>query len=368
MASKEVEKYISETLEKGYSKFKVREALMQAGYSDEEINEAFKIYEEPEKETEKVGFWKSTKTGVSVFFDSFSILLKKPIFILPILFSWLVVAFIILYLRYYFVFPKGIFPVFGIFFFAIFLITFIISISNLLMLEFVEQIESGKKASLFKALGEVISIDLIRVIPISLVWAIIWFMIFVIRVLTSKATKNSKRATPSIRDAARTLGGMNNGPFTWLKLGLSMFEKLVRMTVFMTLPAISWENKGPEKAFKRAVEIIKQHPFQFINAYSLTGFAGLLMALPLLPIYILDEMGIALSSTVWLIVLIYEGIIWSLGIYLEQMNVSLLYLWHLKWLRKGGVGDIESVEKPNLLDEVYELKKEMSIPSPPFKK
>jgi hypothetical protein len=58
----------------------------------------------------------------------------------------------------------------------------------------------------------------------------------------------------------------------------------------------------------------------------------------------------------WTAVIIYESIIWTIGIYLEQMSVGLLYLWHIKWVRYGSKGELSDVPKPDLLDNVYELK------------
>ena len=109
-------------------------------------------------------------------------------------------------------------------------------------------------------------------------------------------------------------------------------------------------------AFKKSIEIIRKHPVEFLTAYTLTGFAAVLMALPLVPVFVLDDLGVEFSGAFWLGVLIYECVIWSLNIYLEQMSVGLLYLWHLKWEKKGSKGDLSSIPKPDLLDEIYELK------------
>ena len=242
-------------------------------------------------------------------------------------------------------------------FLFIFLITLIISVANIMMLEFMQQIEFGEKISFFKAFKEAVLLDLLKVIPVALIWAIIWFIILIIKVLTSKKkNRGSSRPEPSPRDAALTLAGANSGPFTWLKLGLTMFEKIIRMYVFLTLPAIAWENKGPFSAFKRSLEILKKHPMQFLTTYTLTGIASLFMAIPLIFIIYMDKFGFFFSPLFWTGVIIYEGIIWTLSIYLEQMSVGLLYLWHIKWLKKGGKGELSDVAKPDLLDNVYELK------------
>ncbi len=297
----------------------------------------------------------SINEGWKLFKDSLIVVFKKPVLLLPIFISWIVFAGIVLYFRYYFKTPDSVWFAYFHFYLILFIIAYVITLMNLLMLEFVQQIESGEKISLSKALKEFFSWDFFAVIPLALLLALVWFIILIIVILTSKS-KEKERADPSIRDAARTLGGAESGPFSWAKLGLSMFEKLVRMSIFLSLPAIAWENKGSFSAFRKSIEIIRKHPVQFLTTYTITGFAALLMALPLIPIFLLDETGFVFSTAFWVVVIIYECIIWSLGIYLEQMSVGLLYLWHLKWEKKGSKGDLSSVSKPDLLDEFYELK------------
>jgi len=172
------------------------------------------------------------------------------------------------------------------------------------------------------------------------------------RALISKSRR--EKVQPSVRDAARTLSGINT-PFSFGRFGLSMMEKAIRMTVFMALPAVAWENQGPFSAFKKSFQILKKHPVQFLISYSLTFAAGVIMALPLVPIYILDEMGGCFIIIYLIAIIIYVGIVWTLEVYLEQMSVGILYLWHMKWLRKGGQGELSSVKKPDLFDEIYEL-------------
>ena len=303
-----------------------------------------------------MAFFKSIKEGWTLFKDSISFLFKRPVFLVPIFICRIITASIVLFLRYY-DFPSMRWVLLYIYI-SIFIITFTICFANIIMLEFMQQMESGKKISFLKALKEAFTFDLIKIIPISAIWAFIWFIILIIEALArGEDRKEQKKPDPSFRDAARTLSGMESGPFSWLKLGLEMFKKLLRMTVFLILPAIAWENKGPFSAFKKSLEIIKKHPVQFLTSYTITGIAALFMALPLIPIYILDELHFTFPAIVWTIVIIYVGVIWTLNIYLEQMSVGLLYLWHLNWEKKGSNGDLSSVKKPDLFDNVYELKK-----------
>ena len=141
-----------------------------------------------------------------------------------------------------------------------------------------------------------------------------------------------------------------------LKFGLRMFEKLVRMSVFLSLPAIAWENKGSFSSLKKAVVVIKKHPVQFLSSYALTGIAAALLTIPLIPVAIAAKADIPIPQIVWLGVIIYSGLTWALGVYLEQMSVGLLYLWHYKWEKAGGEGDLTNITKPDLLDDIHELR------------
>lgn len=230
--------------------------------------------------------------------------------------------------------------------------SFSIIFANSIMLSMVYQIETGKKISFSNALGKAFS-NIFKIITISLVWALIWLFILILEALTSKVIQD--KVEPSFSDAGRTLSGMNT-PFSFARLGFNMMEKAIRMTIFMALPPIIWGKKGTISGFKKSFSVIKQHPAQFLTTYSLTVMAGILMALPLIPVYILDDMGVVLSATVWIVVIIYVGIIWTLEIYLEQMSVGMLYLWHMKWEKKGSKGELSSVSKPDLFDDTYELK------------
>jgi tellurite resistance protein len=190
-------------------------------------------------------------------------------------------------------------------------------------------------------------------IPIAAIWAALWLIILILK--SGQRKKSGDRAEPSPRDAARALGGVD-GPSSFFGLGLRMIEKLIRMTVFLSLPAIAWENKGPFSAIKQAFRIIKKHPVQFLTTYTLTGLIAIMMALPLCIIFTLDKRGVTFPAAFWTGVIIYEAVIWTLGIYFEQMSVALLYFWHLRWEECGSRGELSSVPKPDLLDNVYELK------------
>lgn len=296
------------------------------------------------------------KHGWILFKESMKLLAKRPILTIPIFFSWIIVASIIIYMVYYFTMPAVPLAMqLLLIYFVIFLITMTTCIANIVMLEIVQQMESGQRISFGKAFREAIVEDLLKVIPLAAMWALVWLIIVIIKAMSDDDSGSSRRS-PSPREIARTLGGANSGPFSWLGLGLDAFEKLVRMTFFMALPAIAWEKEGPFSAFRKSVDVIRQHVAEFLTVYTLTGIAIIFMALPLLFVFYLDDFGIVnFSDVFWMGVILYEGLAWTLMIYMEQMSVGLLYLWYLKWVRSGKKGSISSVKKPNLLDEFYEL-------------
>ena len=173
-----------------------------------------------------MAIFNSIGEGWKLFKNSFSVLIKNPIFLVPIFISLIIFSGIILCLRYYFKFPSSFMIGLLELYIILFIIAYVICLMNLLMLEFIQQIEKGQKISLGKALGQLFSWDFFAVIPLAIIWALIWFITLIIEALLSKS-KNKERSKPSIRDAARTLGGANSGPFSWLKMGLRMFEKLL---------------------------------------------------------------------------------------------------------------------------------------------
>jgi hypothetical protein len=292
----------------------------------------------------------SVKTSLSesgqIFKQSAKVLRKYPVLIVPLLCSWVVFAAVVLLWRY------NELPI-SLAFWSIFLLAYSIAMACLMQLELIYQIESGKKPLLRHALREFISKDAVRVFPVAFVWAVIWFVILILRALSNK--DNSKKTPePSLADAGRTLSGIS-GTFSWAGLGLSVLEKMIRMTVFSILPAIAWEGKGPLKATRKGLSVVRKHPVQFLANYGLTGLAAAIMILPLVPVGLLDQAGVSLPGAVWVAIIIYAGIVWTVEMYLEQMTVALLYLWHVKWESAGSKGELSAVTLPHMLDDVAEF-------------
>ena len=109
-----------------------------------------------------MAFFKSIKDGWSLLVDSIKILFKRPILTIPILFSWFIFAGVVLFIEYYLNqrFEQLSYGIYILAFFVLlFLITMVVCMSNIVMLEIMEQMESGKEVKFSKALKKVSSLN-----------------------------------------------------------------------------------------------------------------------------------------------------------------------------------------------------------------
>jgi len=303
--------------------------------------------------------FESIQNGLSIFGESVRILFKYPKFAVPLLVTWCILAPLTIYLR--FMFPWENYPplfLILIIFGTIYLCSFLFSLSCVILLELIRQHETGGDLRLGKALIETIQKDLPGILVIAFVWAIVWFILSVLKVLTSRK-RGGYRHVPSPQEAATVLAG-GGGVFSWLNLGISFFQKLVRMTVFLVLPAIAWEHKGPFNAIRRGLHVLREDAGEFLTVYAGTGVAEAIIYLP--AIIAVKFIGQA-PDIFWYGVIIYTACAWTFSMYLEQMSVALLFLWHKKWevsmqdAEKNGksLPQLGEVPMPSLLSDTTDL-------------
>ena len=251
----------------------------QPGYSEPNpVNQNQQGFSEPNQVNQNSDSdWNEVKSGGLSIKNTFHLLIKKPITLLPLFICWIILAIITLLLKYYIVFPKSIALLILYIFIIIFIASLILCFSNLILLELMKQVEETGKTSFTNALKKAFSIDIIKAIPLSLILAIVWFIVSLIK-LISNANKSKGRSKPTLESSAMAIGGVSNNPLTWLKLGLDIFQRLVMMIIFLALPSIAWENKGSFSSLGNSFKIIKQNPIEFITTYSLTGIIGIIMA------------------------------------------------------------------------------------------
>lgn len=147
------------------------------------------------------------KSAWQLLRDTELIFRKYPIFIVPILLVWFFFAAVTIYLTYFNNFSgMNIHWIFFWTFLIIMFFAFLISLSALVVLEMIEQLESENEINLYKALNEAIHKDLIKTIPIVIIWSVIWFLLIVIESFFRKDDKKENREF-NLENTAKTLAG-----------------------------------------------------------------------------------------------------------------------------------------------------------------
>lgn len=308
------------------------------------------------------------KNGWDLIKESIKVFNHYPRFIIPLIITWLVYAPIILYLKYWFNWgaytgSQTFLIVFGI----IFVFAFLLSFSCSMLLELIQQLESGQRLSVTKAFGYTLTHNTIKILPVVFAWTIIWFILLVIQALLSKSKKREKESF-SAENAAKTLAGYQS--FSFSKAFFKALEKGVRMIVFLILPAIAWENLSFWQSVKKGIAVFKSNLAAFVTGFTLTGLATAIIFLPpAILFYISGEAEITYPDWVWVATIIYIAFAWSYSIYLEQMFTAELYLWNYKWEKAVAkaqqegrpIPSINEVPRPSILDDVHELVEKSSV-------
>ena len=261
-----------------------------------------------------------------------------PISLLPMLVCWSGYAAIILYASYGYDwngYSNSTNLLFSLCIYLAFSLLF--GLASLILLEMVQQTESGKPISLIKSIADAIFRDLWKALPLLLIWGLIWFCLAVLSVLFSKKNNKSSgnKESFSAHNAVGTLLG-DEKEFSSLSAFLDAVSKGVRMAAFLMLPAIAWEELSPLKAFRKGSEILKVAKWNFAEAYGKSGiFAFLVLLIPAL-IYKMDaELNLQLPETFWIFTLIYIAIASSLILIVEQIYMAELYLWYFNWQKEN---------------------------------
>lgn len=304
------------------------------------------------------------KNGWNLIKESVKVFNRHPKFLTPLLFTWSVYAPAILYLKYWFDWESyaGI-QILWIVFGVIFLFAFLLSFSCSMLLELIQQLETGQELNLTKSFRHTLSQNILKILPLVFVWAVIWFVLTLIQAILSKGKeKKGESGKFSAENAAKTLAGYQK--FSLSQAFFKALGKGVRMIMFLILPAVAWENLSFVKSIKRGIGVFKAHLSEFVTGFVLTELAAIIIFLPTgLLFYIADELDITLPDPVWVLAIIYIAFAWSYSIYLEQMFIAELYLWNMKWedgvakARKEGrpIPSMREVPRPSILDEVHEL-------------
>ena len=310
------------------------------------------------------------KRGWAVICQSLMVFRKFPCFVTPILLVWIIYASTVLYLKYAYVWElHSVGENIAVVFLAIWVFSFSILLSCDIVLRLIRHAEEGAPFFI-EAAAEAVGRDTLKLIPLATLWAIIWFVLSVIEAILAKARgRNDDTDTSDFNAQNVALTVANYRSFSLTAAFFDALKKGVRMVMFLILPAMAWEGLGFFQATKKGLVVLKAHLGDFASGYALTYAAG---AIIFLPPAIIFELGVGrhghpplvnFPEWVWVGVTIYIGLAWSFCVYLEQMFMAQLYLWHLKWekqvqeAQKSGkpLPAFTDVKMPVLLDEATDL-------------
>lgn len=306
--------------------------------------------------------FRGVEDGWELIKESIKVFNQHPKFIVPLIFTWLVYAPIILFVKFWlqyqdFSFFETLLIVTGI----IFIFTFILSFSCSMLLEMVQQIESGEKMSLTKSFIGTLG-NLYKMSPLIIAWTVVWVILLFLQALTSRRRERSQKDEFNAENVAKALSP--SGEISWSNLSFSLLQKGIRMVVFLILPSIAWEKLSFEQSVRKGIFAFKNHLSTFATGFTLTWLAaGLIFLPPGIIIYITSELELSLPDPIWITIIIYSAFAWSYSIYLEQMFSAELYLWNLKWEKEAVKAQSEGktipylsdIPMPSVLDEIHEF-------------
>jgi len=298
------------------------------------------------------------RTGVELVADAFRVFRRFPRLVVPLVATWVFVALLTLWLRFFrpeVGLPMELLLGFGV----VVLQALLLAISCSLLLEMVEQVERGGPPSLRRAAADTVGGNLLSMLPLVVVWSVVWFGLLVLEAVFEDDSRGS--GDYSAENAARALTG---GESSLLGVGFQALRKGVRMLVFLVLPAIAWEGRGFRDALRRGYGVFRDNVAAVATGFSLTYLIAGALFLPVVVLLEATDVGVLqLSTTQWYLVIGYVGAAWSFSIYLEQMFVADLFLWHVEWeqavaaARRDGRDppSMRDVPRPTLLDDVASL-------------
>lgn len=303
------------------------------------------------------------KNGWDVINASIKAFFKNPILLVPLLFVWLIYAPTVIYFKWHFDWDSYDTPTsMLILYLIIFGFALMLTVSCSVLLELIQQKETGKEFNLINSLVETCTKNIIQILVLSFFWSLIWFLLTVLEMIFRKKNNSSDTEEESAENVAQTLAGGED--FSIWSLTFDALKKGIRMIVFLIMPAFAWEDLNTGKSLKRGMSIFKSRISEFVAGYTLSYLAGIIVFFPpFIMFYLSGKLKIDFQDWSWVICIIYIAFAWSYTIYLEQMFTAELYLWHMKWenevklAEKEGrsIPNFSSVERPSILDDKPDL-------------
>lgn len=305
--------------------------------------------------------------------SSFKVFVRYPKLILPIFFSWIVffsisiasLAFIKWDIRKItdFIYPLFVYYIF---------FAFMISIACSMLLEMIQQIENGESPSFFKSLWVTLNEDLNDMIPVIFLWALLWAGITLIEIIVSRrenySSRNRNYNADELDDVRKAVELINGN----VEIGFSVFffetlKRGIRMTAMMSFCAVAWDNLGYYDSLKKAFRVIHSDFYEFASGFLTTGLVLVVIFIPpVVALWMQTNGTIHMQPRNYFFMAAYTLCALSYAIYMEQLFMGQLYMWHKKWEKAAKKAiesgqqppEIEEIPAPSILDDINDLKKD----------
>lgn len=147
--------------------------------------------------------------GIALIKRSIQVFMKYPDFAIPLACVWVVYAFVVIYIEFLYPWDRFGSDVNLLFCLGVFLLlSLLYGFSALVLLELIQQVETDQPVSFGKAANAAFQQDMLKALPVLLLWVALQFVVFVLQLLL-KATigRLRRRSGISLENAARTLAG-----------------------------------------------------------------------------------------------------------------------------------------------------------------
>lgn len=309
--------------------------------------------------------------------SSFRVFLTYPRLLFPIIFMWIiyipVLIFGINHINWY---SSNLRDIIYPLFFLYFIFTTLTAIACSTLLEMIEQIENKREISFLKALKITFTENFNDILPILIVWSVLWIAATSIELIFSRVRKvyktyrdvTSTNIKEEVEDEVDMAINFLKGDikFTPSVLFIEVLKRGLRMIVFLILPAIAWDNLDFYDATKKAFKIITSEFLTFASGFLTTGIVILFIFLPpAIALYLQWTGNIQMKPFNYFVMAVYVLFALSYAMYIEQMFMAQIYLWYRKWeeialksVEKGyRIPPIEDIPVPSILDNINDLKK-----------
>jgi hypothetical protein len=221
-----------------------------------------------------------------------------------------------------------------------------IAIASLVVLELLEQHETNGKMRIGKALIDAIFKDLIRALPVILIWSMIQFILMIIDSIFSGG-KNKRRGFLSISTLIRAI------------------TRGIRMAVMMILASVAWEQLPIIKSYKKGLNVFQDNFVEATSAVTISPLISYVCILPLiLAVLVIDSLEITVGIWFSYAAVIYLTIVYSIGLLIEQIFVAELYLWYKAYENEVDIArmnndyapnSLKDIKRPSLLNDVPDM-------------